>query len=79
MLWGCSVEPDLLNDRVIREDIAGFDLITARESISYEALKKINKNTYLVSDPAFALDRIDLPLPAGWVNGNMIELMRARL
>ena len=55
-----------MNDRVIREDIAGFDLITARESISYEALKKINKNTYLVSDPAFALDRIDLPLPAGW-------------
>lgn len=74
VLWGCSVEPDLLNDRVIREDIAGFDLITARESISYEALKKINKNTYLVSDPAFALDRIDLPLPAGWVNGNMIGI-----
>ena len=74
VLWGCSVEPDLLNDCVIREDIAGFDLITARESISYEALKKINKNTYLVSDPAFALDRIDLPLPAGWVNGNMIGI-----
>ena len=74
VLWGCSVEPDLLNDSVIREDIAGFDLITARESISYEALKKINKNTYLVSDPAFVLDRIDLPLPTGWVNGNMIGI-----
>ena len=74
MLWGCSVEPDLLNYPEIKKDIESFDFITARESISYQALKKVNNNTFLVSDPAFVLDRIDLPLPAGWIPGNMIGI-----
>lgn len=74
VLWGCSVEPDLLNYTEIKKDIESFDLITARESISYQALKKVNNNTFLVSDPAFVLDRIDLPLPAEWIPGNMIGI-----
>lgn len=74
VLWGCSVEPDLLNYPEIKKDIESFDLITARESISYQALKKVNNNTFLVSDPAFVLDRIDLPLPAEWIPGNMIGI-----
>ena len=74
VLWGCSVEPDLLNYPEIKKDIESFDLITARESISYQALKKVNNHTFLVSDPAFVLDRIDLPLPAEWIPGNMIGI-----
>ena len=74
VLWGCSVEPDLLNYPEIKKDIESFDLITARESISCQALKKVNNNTFLVSDPAFVLDRIDLPLPAEWIPGNMIGI-----
>lgn len=74
VLWGCSVEPTLLNNAELKEDIAAFDFITARESISYQALKSVNNNTFLVSDPAFALDRIDLPLPSGWISGNMIGI-----
>ena len=74
VLWGCSVETDLLNYPEIKKDIESFDLITARESISYQALKKVNNNTFLVSDPAFVLDRIDLPLPAEWIPGNMIGI-----
>ena len=72
VLWGCSVEPELLNDPETAKDLASFDLITARESISYEALKAVNPNAILVSDPAFTLDRVDLPLPEGWIEGNMI-------
>lgn len=72
VLWGCSVEPELLNDPEIARDIAFYDLITARESISYDALKKVNPNTVLVADPAFTLERVDLPLPEGWVEGKMI-------
>lgn len=74
VLWGCSVEPESLEESVIAEDLAAFDLITARESISYEALKKINPNTLLVADPAFTLDRKDLPLPEGWSEGNTVGL-----
>ena len=72
VLWGCSVEPELTKDEAIAKDLARYDLITARETISYEALKAVNPNTVLVSDPAFVLDRVDLPLPDGWVEGKMI-------
>lgn len=72
VLWGCSVEPELTKDEAIAKDLARYDLITARETISYEALKAVNPNTVLVSDPAFVLDRVDLPLPEGWVEGKMI-------
>ena len=55
ILWGCSIEPKLLNDTVKR-NISLFDLIVARESISYNILKKLNQNTFLYPDPAFQLD-----------------------
>ncbi|MGO5163482.1 polysaccharide pyruvyl transferase family protein [Fusicatenibacter saccharivorans] len=74
VLWGCSVEPDILCEKTIAEDLASFDLITARESISYEALKHVNPNTILATDPAFTLTRIDLPLPKGWQDGKMIGI-----
>lgn len=74
VLWGCSVEPDLLEQDEVRKDIQQFDLIAARETISYEALKKVNPNTILVADPAFSLKKIELPLPEGWIEGNMIGI-----
>ena len=74
VLWGCSVEPELMQDPAIAKDLACYDLITARETISYEALKKVNPNTVLVADPAFTLERKDLPLPEGWIEGRMIGI-----
>ena len=74
VLWGCSVEPSLLENPIVAGDLAGFDLITARETISYEALKAVNPNTMLVADPAFTLERRDLPLPDGWVEGKMVGI-----
>jgi len=56
VLWGCSVEPDLLKNPEIAEDLSRYSLIVARESVSYEALKSVNNNTILTSDPAFFLD-----------------------
>lgn len=55
ILWGCSVEPKLIEDPKIACDLSRYSLITVRESISYEALKKVNSNTVLVPDPAFTL------------------------
>ena len=74
VLWGCSVEPDIAARPEIAVDLAKYNLITARESISYEALKQINSHTVLIPDPAFVLKRIDMPLPEGWKEGNTIGI-----
>lgn len=73
VFWGCSFEPSEM-DEATAKDIARYDLITARESISYEALKAVNPNTILAADPAFALDSVELPLPEGWQEGNTIGI-----
>ena len=62
VLWGCSFEADQI-DKKLYNDIALYDLIIARESISYEKLKKINNNTFLIPDPAFQLDAIKQQFP----------------
>ena len=73
VLWGCSIDPEAITEE-IREDLAGFDLITAREPLTYHLLKEINSNTVKVADPAFLLDRIDLPLPDGFQEGNTVGI-----
>ena len=74
VLWGCSVEPDVVSMPDIAKDIARYDLITARETISYEALKAVNPNTYLVSDPAFILKLKECALPDGFIVNNTIGI-----
>lgn len=64
VLWGCSVEPELIDDKM-REDLSQYDLITVRESISYEALRDINPNTVLAPDPAFTLEQRPGNYPVG--------------
>lgn len=64
VLWGCSVEPEAIDARM-RKDLSQFDLIVARESITYETLKAINPNTMLAPDPAFTLGRQASVRPAG--------------
>ena len=75
VLWGCSIEPQDMDCGMV-EDLKRYDLITARESITYNALleKGVNKNTKLYPDPAFQLDKIDVPLPKGFVKGNTIGI-----
>lgn len=72
--WGCSIEPELLKNPTISSDIKRYDLITARETISYNALKEVNPNTILVSDSAFVLDEIRLPLPSEFQEGNTVGI-----
>ncbi|WP_455537610.1 polysaccharide pyruvyl transferase family protein [Terrisporobacter sp.] len=73
VLWGCSVEPDLIDENMAA-DLSNYSLIAARESITYQAVKKVNKNTKLIPDPAFQLDKIDLPLPIGFTKNNTIGI-----
>lgn len=56
VLWGVSIEPDIIADRVIQEDLKLYDLIVARESITYNALLSNGlTNVCLCPDPAFML------------------------
>lgn len=55
VLWGCSVDSESIDETALK-NLELFDLIIARESISFNTLKKINKNTYFYPDPAFQLD-----------------------
>lgn len=73
VLWGCSIDEEAITPEVA-EDLAGFDLITAREPVTYNVLKKINPNTVKVADPAFLLDRVDLPLPEGFIEKNTVGI-----
>lgn len=74
VLWGCSVEDNCLTDKRMKEDLAAYDLICARESISYHTLLKINKNVKLYPDPAFLLKQECLQLPVGFQEGNTVGI-----
>ena len=71
VLWGCSFDPDDMTS-TIKEDLAMYDMIIAREKISYTVLKEVNANTLLLPDPAFQLDKVEMPLPTGCKKGHMI-------
>ncbi|MBQ1207796.1 MAG: polysaccharide pyruvyl transferase family protein, partial [Lachnospiraceae bacterium] len=73
VFWGCSIDEESITPEV-RKDLEQFDLITARETISYQILKKINPNTVLVADPAFVLEQTKLPLPEGFLEGNTVGI-----
>ncbi|MGN1194930.1 MAG: polysaccharide pyruvyl transferase family protein [Acutalibacteraceae bacterium] len=74
VLWGCSVEPELLEQHEICADISRYHLIAARETITYNALKAVNQNTVLVADPAFTLLPEKTDLPQGFVPGNTVGI-----
>lgn len=72
---GCSVEPDTINKPEMIADLRRYSLIIARESITYEAMVKAGlSNVKLLPDPAFQLDRVDLDLPDGFVEGNTVGI-----
>lgn len=59
MLIGCSIEPSLLKKSEMIEDLEKFDLITARESITYHSLIGVGiKNVQLIPDSAFTLPTV---------------------
>lgn len=73
VLWGCSVEPDIVAKNNVSKDLASYDLIVVRESLSFEAIKKVQKNVVLAPDPAFFMEakkcEIDEHIKAGNVIG----------
>lgn len=62
VLWGCSIEPDIVAQKNVEKDLRRYDWIVARESITYEAVKRIQKNTILAPDPAFSMESVECSL-----------------
>jgi len=73
ILWGCSIEPSKINE-IMKKDLANYDCIITRESITYECVKEINKNTFLYPDPAFQLDYEKIELPKNFIIDNTIGI-----
>lgn len=64
ILLGCSIEPEVLNDKNLVRDLKSFKLITARESITYNALKNIGlANVEYCPDTAFVLEKMETEVP----------------
>lgn len=87
VLLGCSIEPELLKREDIVEDLMRYHTIIARESITYEALKDMVKEQaegiegrkrmpkiLCYPDPAFTLQKRELPLPEGFAEGNTVGI-----
>ena len=73
IFWGCSIEEEFMTPEVV-EDLKGFDLITVRESLSNEVLKNHGIKALQVADPAFLLEKKELPLPESFIEGNTVGI-----
>ena len=73
VLWGASVgEEDLSAEKI--NGFKNFDAVFAREPLTYELLGKfVDKDKlFMFADPAFCLEREDLPLPDGFEEKNTL-------
>ncbi|MEO0037354.1 MAG: hypothetical protein RIQ59_565 [Bacteroidota bacterium] len=74
VLWGASIGQEDLSKRKL-QDLESFDLILARESLTFEILKNNGLNqVQLIADGAFLLEKKLLDLPSGWQEGNTIGI-----
>ena len=74
-LLGCSIEPELLQNAAFVEDMAQFDLISAREHITYNALVQTGlRNVQYCPDLAFSLQPQETELPREFQPGNTVGL-----
>jgi colanic acid/amylovoran biosynthesis protein len=72
IFWGCSVESDVIDNNMLK-DLHGFDIIIARETLTFQALAERGlKNLAQCADPAFAMEADISQIPAGVVpKGNI--------
>jgi len=72
VLWGCSMGKENLTQRKL-ETLKKFDLVYARESLSYEFFKSLGlANVVCCPDPAFVLEPERVELPDCFNKGNVI-------
>lgn len=74
VLWGASVDNNCLVDNNLKDDLEKFDLIIARESLSYDNLIKINVHTKLYPDPAFCLRKTEIEWPKNFKDKKVVGI-----
>lgn len=74
-LWSASVEPSAITPSML-EILNTYDEITARESLTYEALKAagVHAELKLTRDVAFELEPEPVALPRGFIKGNFLGI-----
>lgn len=74
ILWGCSIDKERICSDMLK-DLRRFNLIIARESITYNNLKQAGLSKVLVMpDTAFLLEENEKSLPEGFKSGNTVGL-----
>lgn len=76
VFWGCSVEENVLSNRLFRKDINRYSHIVSRETLSYETLVNCTgdrEKVFLACDPAFHLPITKTELPKPW-NDNVVGI-----
>ena len=75
ILWGCSISEEVI-DKKMEENLKKYTLISTRETLTYENLKKhgIIDNVVLYPDPAFCLEKKDAKLPENFIEGKTIGI-----
>lgn len=74
VLWSCSIEPSMLCDEMV-DTLRSHHLITARESLTYAALKsKGLQNVVQCADVAFLLSPQKCRLPDHFIPGNTVAI-----
>lgn len=59
ILWGCSIEPEVVEAKDVAQDLQRYEYIVARESITYEAVKAVTERAILAPDPAFFMQPVE--------------------
>ncbi len=74
IMWGASFDGDMITDSM-KEDLARFDAIFVRETLSYEALNLHGiANTYLHPDSAFTMEAADIKDEGKYIGFNLSPL-----
>lgn len=74
VLWGCSIEPDIIKNEEILRDLNSYSLIVTRESITYNAVKAVCDNVILNPDPAFFMPTQKCELDERFNDGNVVGI-----
>lgn len=75
VLLGCSLEAKLFEDPEFVKDMQQYDLITARESLTYQSLKQAGfQQVKLIPDGAFTLKKELLPFPEGFDTSSIVGI-----
>ena len=73
VLWGCSINEEAFREKGLLEDLKGYSLITARETLTYDLLKSYGlDNVELYPDPAFTMLSDDSKVPPEMLEGKWI-------